>query len=215
MLDTLPQAIPNAHLAQAPVATLLEHFAAVLSWLSDGYGLVQTGVSKDSKHRYPQIYLQDGEKLLRDVYPDQNMKSLLFFERNGPSSIEWSDPLHLSGTWSHPLAIVVWLNLPEIDPERKYDFAEEIIADFLTQGLLASPLAHALTFEEVEQRAERVFQRYDFVHKQQLMMYPYSAFRVPVTIAQPYERCAAPFAPGGLGGGPFLIANGKFLRMKL
>jgi hypothetical protein len=35
------------------------------------------------------------------------------------------------------------------------------------------------------------------------------------TVRQPVNVCAAPFEPGGVGGGPFLIANGVFLRVNL
>ncbi|RZJ86706.1 MAG: hypothetical protein EOO60_13100, partial [Hymenobacter sp.] len=99
-------------LAQAPIAVLLEHFATNLSWLSDAYGLVQTGTLKDGKSKVPQLYRQDGSLHHIDVSPDERMKSLLFFERTAASTIEWYDGQHLSGTWTHSLAAVVWLNLP-------------------------------------------------------------------------------------------------------
>lgn len=216
MLDTPPAAIIKPQLAQAPVATLLEHFAATLSWLSDGYGLVQTGTANDGKTKLPQLYRQDGGLDHIDVYPDQKMKSLLFFERNGVSTVEWDDAQHLSGTWTHRYAAVVWLNLKLIDESRDYDFTEELIQDFCMRGLRASPLTVRLTFEEAEQRSERIFSRYtNWPVNKQLLMHPFSAFRVPFEVTQPVDTCPAPFEPGGIGGGPFLIANGVFLRVNL
>lgn len=216
MLDTPPLAISNPLLAQAPVATLLEHFAANLSWLSDGYGLVQTGTVNDGKSKIPQLYRQDGGLDHIDVYPDEKMKSLVFFERNGSSTVEWDDPTHRSGAWTHRYAAVMWLNLPLIDAGKDYDFTEELLQDFLVNGLLTSPLGVALEFDEAEQRSERIFSRYtNWPTNKQLLMHPFSGFRVPFTVRQPVNVCAAPFAPGGSSSGPFLIANGKFIRVNL
>lgn len=211
MLYPTPNAIPAPPLAVGPVQELLQHFAAVLPWLSDGYGLVQTGVLNDGKSRIPQVYMQDGGLYSVDIYPDQRMQALCWFERDGKSTIAWTDPMHLAGDWTHPLAVVVWLNLKLIDPACAYDFTEELLADFLTHGLLKSPLGPRLTFEEVEQRNAEVFRRYNFPpERQQLLMHPYSAFRVPFTVTQRYDPCAPPFA-AGQGSGPFLIADGQFL----
>jgi hypothetical protein len=215
MLDPAT-AIISPQLAQAPVAILLEHFAATLPWLSDAYGLVQTGTAKDGKSKTPQLYRQDGSLHHIDVSPDDRMKSLLFFERTGASSVEWNDATQRAGTWTHSYAAVMWLNLPRIDKGRDYDFTDELLQDFLFRGLRDSPLASALQFEEAEQRSERVFSRYtNWPVNQQLLMHPYSGFRVPFTVAQSANVCVAPFSPGGVGGGPFLIANGVFLRVNL
>lgn len=214
MLDTPPLAIPAPPLAHAPVQALLEHFATALPWLSDGYGLVQTGVAKDGKGRYPQLYRQDGGLHSIDVYPDQKMKALCWFEREGRSTLNWNDPLHQAAEWTHQVAVVVWLNLRLIDPARTYDFSDELLTDFLAHGLLRSPLGPRLTFEEVEQRNERIFQRYNFPpERQQLLMHPYAAFRVPLSITQRYDACPAPFAPGEEGSGPFLLVAGKYLQV--
>jgi hypothetical protein len=215
MLDPA-NALLSPQLAQAPIATLLEYFPTVLPWLSDAYALVQTGTAKDGKTKLPQLYRQDGSLHHIDVHPDDKMKSLLFFERNGVSTIEWNDPLQQAGTWTHYYAAVMWLNLKLIDPERDYDFTDELLHDFLVNGLLRSPLGSALAFEEAEQRSERIFNRYTgWPEKQQLLMWPYSGFRIPFTVRQPVKVCSPPFASGGVGGGPFLIANGVFLRVNL
>jgi hypothetical protein len=190
--------LPVTPLATGPVQVLLEHFATALPWLSDAYGLVQTGVANDGKNRVPQLYRQDGGLQSLNLYPDQKMKALCFFEREGQSTVEWKDPIHVAGEWTHSLAVVVWLNLPLIDPLRTYDFTEELLADFLTRGLLQSPLATKLTFEGAEQRNERIFQRYNFPpERQQLLMYPYSGFRVPFTVTQKYDACGPGFAITG------------------
>lgn len=215
MLDPA-NAIISPQLAQAPIAVLLEHFAATLPWLSDAYGLVQTGTLNDGKSKVPQLYRQDGSIYHIDVAPDDTMQSLLFFERTGPSTISWDDPQQMSGNWTHNLAAVMWLNLKRIDKDRDYDFTEELLADFLIRGLRNSPLASRLSFEEAEQRSERICSRYtNWPTNQQLLMHPFSGFRVPFSVTQPVDTCPAPFAPGGIGGGPFLIANGLFLRVNL
>lgn len=205
MLYPAPTAIPDPQLAQAPVHTLLAHFATALPWLTDAYGLVQTGVDKN-KNKAPQLYLQNGGLLHVDVLPDEKMGALSFFEYDGPAEFEWADPLHLSGYVTHPLALVVWANLPLVDPNRGYDFSAELATDMLTRGLLGSPLGADLTPGSIEQRAERVFQRYQFPpERQQLLMYPFAGFRVPFTVRAKYAACQQPFTPAA--GGPFLLAS--------
>lgn len=198
MLATPPLPIPNPQLAQQPVEELLLHFTTALSsWLSDSYGLVQTGVDKTGKHRYPQLYRQDGSPESVFVYPDDQMKALSFFEFDGASTVEWTDSLHLAGEWTHRLAVVVWLNLPLIDT-RGYDFSSELALDFLTRGLLASPLGPKLEPGAIEQRAALIFQRYNFPQeRQQLLMYPFAGFRIPFTVRERYVACALPFTPAG------------------
>jgi hypothetical protein len=199
MLDTPPPFMPGAQLAQQPVQELLNHFTTALSsWLSDPYGLVQTGVLKDGKTRFPQLYRQDGSLESQDLYPDQRMKALCFFEREGASEIVWTDQLHKAGEWQHQLAAVVWVNLLAIDSTRSYDFSDELALDFLTRGLLASVDGQAgrLAPGAIEQRAERVFSRYtNWPEKQQLLMYPYAGFRIPFMVRQSYVACGHPFTP--------------------
>lgn len=195
MLPAAPLPIPNPALAQQPVQVLLAHLAAALPWLSNAYGLVQTGVEPNTKNKLPVLYQQDGGALSQYVYPDQDAKAVAWFERDGPVSIEWVDGLHLSGRMSYPLAAVVWLNLPAIDPNRGYDFSDELAQDFLARGLLASPLGAQLIPEAIEQRQERVFARYAWpVERQQLCLWPYAAFRLPFTVRQPYVAGCLPFA---------------------
>jgi len=187
--------IPNPQLAQAPVETLLAHFATALPWLDNAYGLVQTGVLKD-KAKMPQLYEQNGTLYHRDLYPDDSLATLLFFERDGASEIVWGDALHLAGHYVHPLALVCWLNLPLIDPLRGYDFSSELALDVLTRGLLKSPdgLSGLIEPGEIEQRSERIFQRYAFPQeRQQLLMWPFAGFRIPFTVKQQYRPCDAPF----------------------
>ncbi len=192
----MPLPIPTPQLAQQPVAALRTHFATALPWLSDAHGLVQTGVLKDGRSKYPQLYLQDGGPHSKGLWPDQAMRALAFFEYEGPSTLEWSDPMHLAGTWTHQLAAVVWLNLPAIDSARGYDFSDALASDFLTRGLLASPLGYRLSPAGIERRAERIFARYNLPQeRQQLLMMPYSGFRVPFTVSEAYVACAEPFAP--------------------
>jgi hypothetical protein len=190
---------PANGLATGPIATLLAHFARALPWLSDAHGLVQTGVDNTGKHKYPQRYEPGGNG--RDVlalYPDQTMGALCFFERDGPSKLEWADQQGISGDWLHPLAVVVWCNLSTLDPKRSDDFTDELLNDFLGRGLLGiPPLDSFLTPGGVEQQAERVFARYNFpAERQQLLVYPFSGFRIPFTLRQRYaSNCAAPFTP--------------------
>lgn len=197
MLDTAPSPILVPQMAQQPIMTLLHHFSTALSsWLSDAYGLVQTGVDKTGKHRIPQLYLQNGGIYSTDLYPDHRMKALCFFEYEGPSTLNFDDPLNRSGEWTHNLAAVVWLNLCAIDPNRRYDFSDELADDFLTRGLLASPLGYRVVPAGIERRNERIFQRYNFPQeRQQLLMHPYAGFRIPFTVTQPYVACALPFMP--------------------
>jgi hypothetical protein len=195
MLDTA-RAIPAPYLAQAPVEALLSHFATALPWLTNPYGLVQTGVDKKGTHRYPQLYRQDGGLHHMDVYPEQTAAAVSFFEYNGPTEVAFTDPMQYTGDLTHPLALVAWVNLQEIDPQRGYDFSSELALDVLTQGLQRSPLGSRLVVGEIEQRAERIFARYSFPQeRQQLLMYPFAGFRIPFTVTQRYVPCAAPFTP--------------------
>jgi hypothetical protein len=200
MTPAEPATLENPHLARKPVAVLLEHFAATVPWLSDLFGLVQTGVDKTGKNRYPQIYQGGGGRELVNIQPDEQMKGLLFIERDGPSTIKWNDALHLAGTWSHPLAAVAWLNLPKIE-DRAYDFSDELAQQFLFEGLLNSPLGAYLEAEQIEQRAAFIFQRYNFPQeRQQLLMYPYAGFRIPFVVRECFAVC--PTAPTGADGPP-------------
>lgn len=195
MLDTPPFLIPNPALANKHVQQLMTHFAGALPWLSHCYGLVQTGQRKvgTKVETYPQIYLQDGGRETDDLRPDERMKALCFFERNGSSEIDWADDMHQGGHISHPLAAVVWLNLKLID-RRPYDFSDELAMDFLTTGLLDSPLGAELTPDRLEQQIERVFSRYSFAPSdKQLLMYPFAGFRLPFTVREEYYACPTPF----------------------
>lgn len=196
MLPAAPLPIPSPALAQKPVETMLAHFATALPWLTNAYGLVQTGVLNDGKNRIPQLYQQDGSLHSLDLYPDQASATLSFFEYNGPADIAFDDPVNQSGTITHQLAAVVWLNLTRIDPKRPHDFSPELALDFLTRGLLQSHAAGVVTPGEIEQRSERVFQRYNFPQeRQQLLMWPFAGFRIPFTVSQRYVACAVPFTP--------------------
>lgn len=196
MLAPAPLPIPEPALAQQPVEVLLAHFRAVLPWLSDPHGLVQTGVLADGRSKYPQLYFQDGQRYSKGLWPDDHMKALSFFEYDGPTAFEWDDPTCQSGYATYPLAVVAWGNLTRIDPKRPYDFSPQLATDLLTRGLLGSPLGYAITPASIEQRAERVFARYTFPpEKQQLLMHPYAGFRLPFTVRVRYIACATPFAP--------------------
>lgn len=194
MLDALTQPNPNPRLASKPVGTLLAHFATALPWLTDAYGLVQTGVDKTGKERYPQLYRNDGSRMLTDIRPDQKMAALSWFERDGPSLFEPDEAG--GGSWLHQLAVVVWLNLPLIDAARGYDFSEELAEDFLTYGLLESPLGFDLMPERIEFQSERVFERYRWdVATHQLLLYPFAGFRIPFNVRTPYAKVCGRFTP--------------------
>lgn len=184
----------TAQLAQRSVATLLAHFATALPWLTDVYGLVQTGTDKTGKNLYPQLYAPNVDGQTTDIRPDGAMAALCFFERDGPSRIDWADDLNTAGDWEHPLAAVLWLNLPLLDATRTDDFTEEVVQDFLQYGLRASPIGAYITPERVELQQERVWQRYRWAEaEQQYSMYPYASIRLPFTVRQRYEPCPARF----------------------
>ena len=192
-------------LAAAAVATLRAHLTATLPWLSDVYGLVQTGTDKTGRNKYPQVYEGAANGLdVAGLYPDDTMSALCFFERDGPAAFEWTDGQSMAAQAEHALALVVWVNLQRIDPLRTEDFTDALAVDVLVRGLLRSPLGVYLTPGEVEQRAERVFARYNFPpERQQLLVYPYAGFRIPFTLKLPFmPACAVPFTP--LGDGPVI-----------
>ena len=194
MLDTLTLENPTPALAAKPVGALLAHFAEALPWLTDRYGLVQTGVDKDSKERYPQIYRNDGSRLTTDIRPNEAMGALCFFEHDGPALFESDDAGR--GWWRYQLALVVWANLPKIDPKRGYDFTEELAADVFQRGLLASPLGFDLQPERIEFQSERVFERYRWdPATHQLLLFPFTGFRIPFTVVAPDMMCRPAFAP--------------------
>lgn len=198
MRDTLTQPNPSPRLASKPVGALLEHFATALPWLTDRYGLVQTGVEKDGKGLYPQVYRNDGTAFTTDVRPDESMKALCWFERDGPSLFEPDGSVNLTGMWRHQLAVVVWLNLKLIAPTLTHDYAEELAEDFLARGLLDSPLGGDLMPERIEFQAERVFERYRWSPvTHQLLMYPFSGFRIPFEVLQRFAKCAPAFGSDG------------------
>ncbi|MBG8556161.1 hypothetical protein [Hymenobacter guriensis] len=189
-----PLPIASPRLAQRPVHTLLDAFAAGLPWLSNAYGLVQTGqrVVNKKAERFPQLYLQDGSGKHADLRPDEKQATLSFFERNGPDSFDWDEGAEgIAGKWSHPLAMVLWANLPRID-NRGYDYSDELMADAMRVLTDTLPDAEVLT---VERRPEEVFRRYGWeVAQHQLLMYPYAAARIVFIAHTPgLIDCTGPF----------------------
>jgi hypothetical protein len=129
------------------------------------------------------------------------MDAMCFFERNGPSVIEWDeDSLQMSGTWRHSVGLVVWANLPRIAPEADQDFSDALAQDVIRV------LVEAGVVFSLEQRAERVFERYTLAEKK-LLMYPYAGFRVALELQERYRPCVTPLLPPvargaiALGGG--------------
>lgn len=198
----------STDLATSPVATLQAHLSAALPWISNVHGLVQTGTDKTGRNKYPQVYEGAGMDVA-GLYPDDSMKALCFFERDGPAALDWTDEQNMAAQAEHALAVVVWVNLARIDPQRTADYTDALAVDFLVRGLLHSPLSVYLSPGEIEQRAERVFARYNFPpERQQLLVYPFSGFRIPFTLKLPFmPACAVPFAP--IGAAP-IIANASF-----
>jgi hypothetical protein len=184
--------IPDPRLAQKAVQNILIQLGTILPWISHAYGLVQTGqrVVDKKTYLYPQLYRQDGSPYFLDLRPDQGMQAMAFFERNGPSTVEWDEgAMNIAGTWRHPVAMVVWCHLPAIDPRRRYDFSDELAAD-----VLRALTSIGLDIETIEQRAEQVFARYRLqLADQQLLMYPFAGFRIPMVLTDRYSPCAAPF----------------------
>ncbi|RPD50055.1 hypothetical protein DNI29_04460 [Hymenobacter sediminis] len=181
--------LQNPGLAHAPVQALLDLFADQLSWLTHRYGLVQTAVREKGKERIPQVYQQDGSAYHFDVLPDESMPAMCFFERTGPSTILWDDgALQVAGSWAHPVNLVVWANLPRIDA-RDEDFS-----DLLAQDVIRVLVEAGIPVSGVEQRAERVFDRYTLGAKQ-LLMYPFAGFKIALTLSERYNPCLLPFTP--------------------
>ncbi|GAA4393586.1 hypothetical protein [Hymenobacter koreensis] len=190
-----PLLIPDPMLAQMPVHQLLAAFATELPWLSHAYGLAQTGQRKveNRTERYAQIYQQDGSGRLLDIRPDAGMQALCFFERNGPSSFEWDEgAIGISGSWTHPLALVLWANLPAID-HRGYDYSDALVSDAVRVLTQTAPNAEVVTDER---RSDEVFRRYGWdVAQHQLMTYPYAAARLVFFAHSPgLVSCQGPFA---------------------
>lgn len=182
------QLIPTPQLAQEPVQALLAHFATALPWLTHRYGLVQTGYRQEGTktEKYPQLYPQDGAVFHLDIRPDETRKALCFFEREGQSRFAWDPGAEgIAGQWTHPLALVVWCNLPLIDAERGHDFSDELARD-VVRALLLAGVDLGSDEPQLEQRPERIFQRYGWeVAKHQLLMYPFAAFRITFRATHP------------------------------
>lgn len=196
MPDSLTLPNPTAALASAAAGRLLPHLQAELPWLTDRYGLVQTGIDKKSRERYPQVYRNDGSRFVTDIRPEEAMGALSWLEFDGPTLVDYDDALQVSGTYTFQLAAVVWCNLKRLDPLRGYDFTELLAEDYL-RALGSSPFGPLLTPERIEQQVERVFERYRWEPAtHQLLVYPFSGFRIPFTLRQTFVRgCAAGFAP--------------------
>ena len=197
MNDTI-QPYTTPVLLNQVIQQLQDQFAQ-LTWLETVYPLVQVGQRQvqlngnERRVRYPQVYRNDGKTYQHFISPDRSAKSFCFFELNAPYSFDFNDLLIRTGQAAFNLNIVVWLNLPKIDPQRAYDFTEELIQDFVQHGLMAS--VHKVSIQDlfVERRQELIFNRYDYsIAEEQFLIFPYSGFKVTLTLNSGYNVYCVP-----------------------
>ena len=138
------------------------------------YPIAFVGTQKvgTSLHKYPRVYLNDGNNNYIDVMPDSKLKGYTFFEIIGTESYNFEDDF-LNITVSQ----ICWFNMNKIDP-RGYDYKHELLNDVL-KTLKNSTFSNEITNVTIEENFENIYSKYTIPEdKIQYFMHPYTGFKL-------------------------------------
>lgn len=196
----IPQASPVPLLSEDIVRMIQADFQTNCSaWLSAIYPIAYVGetivkdrlvakdkttspVFRDRVRKYPRVYLNDGKTDYIDVLPSDKQKGSVFFEVNGTDNISRVDD-EIDVT----LSMIFWVDMKKVDPSRKYDYRQELIADAL-KCLDEGSINAYITEINVYENFEEIYTKYDFQGtsnksrraetEMQQFMYPYTSFKL-------------------------------------
>lgn len=198
--NVIPQATPVPLLSEDIVRMIQADFQTSCSaWLDVIYPIAYLGemeikervAEKDKTtspvfltriKKFPRIYLNDGKSDYIDVLPNDNNKGTVFFEVLGTDNVNRVDD-EIDVT----LSMIFWVNMKKVDPLRKYDYRQELIADAL-KCLDEGALNAYIKDIDVHENFEDIYTRYDFQGtsnksrrgetEMQQFMYPYTSFKL-------------------------------------
>jgi len=162
---------------------------AGIAWVSKSFGRAWAVKEKDPVSEriltIPKCYTAEGD--YQNVLPNDTLftgttAASSFIAVIGEESYESFQP-HTGSVKKADLAVIVWANLKMIDSSKTYIFNEQLKKD-LEAVLKVNSMVSSIN-SWVEEKAEKVFEGYDFTGDQFLteyLMYPYWGCRVELTV---------------------------------
>ncbi len=163
----LPPIYTSPKLQDAVVQSLntaLSSYAELL------YGIVHLGYDEDG-NTYPSVYYNDGSFKNLMLFPDNKVKSFIFWEFEGSEVLDDDDGINYN------LSLVFWGNLQRIDATKYYDHTSEIEQSII-QVLMTKEVT-GITCNE-----DDVFANYSkyLEEEKQTLMRPNTGFKISFTI---------------------------------
>ena len=147
---------------------------ADLSYIDYFYPIVHLGFT-DEGETYPSVYMNDGTFDNYMVFPDNRVRSFVFFEldESGVSNMAIDEDTEFS------LSLVFWGNLETISTVKRYDYTSEIITDIAT--ILGGMDAYDMTYVI---GSDEVFDKYSLYkeNEKQTLLRPNTGFRIDFKI---------------------------------
>lgn len=160
-----------------------------ISWVSKSFGRAWAVKEKDPATEriitVPKCYTKDGDYqnvLPNDTIFTPGVAGSSFISVIGEESYESFQP-RTGSVKKADLAVIVWANLKMIDSTKDYIFNEQLKKDLEAVLKVNSKVSSINSW--VEERADRVFEGYDFTGDQFLteyLMYPYWGCRIELTV---------------------------------
>ena len=134
------------------------------------YGIAHIGENEEGL-TYPSVYYNDGSKKNFMLFPDNRVKSFLFWEFEGADILDDDEGV------KYDLSLVFWGNLTRIDKTKFYDHTSEIEQSIIQ--VLVSQGAINVSYSE-----DNVFDSYSkyLENEKQTLMRPNTGFRITFTI---------------------------------
>lgn len=220
--DPPVELVPNPVALDAAVQIVQEKLAAGLPWLQKAFGRARKMPAPVNTKPQDRAEAMAGgrDQVVPEVYyrrepydcrPNDNLQSYCFFYPRDPVQIPDYDPAAMEAIAEQQVSIIFWINLQRVDPERNYDFGEELRRDVLVV------LRQCLNFkvEELYNDWDNVFEPFAVNNRvfKQYLKPPYAGFRIDgiltydaaKSVECPPEYYAStgddPGAAGGGGGG--------------
>lgn len=166
MTQTANQVVPyGTALFYDKVAQELNTLIFDKGHIDDLYPVCFTG--EEEEETFPQVYINDGEKVNLRVLPDSS-KSMSFFTVEGEmEEVEDFD-------MAIPMGYIAWMNLQKIGPGKKYDFTTEILKDILN-------VIEDYGGYNVSVNVTDPLSQFSMLEGKSATMRPYSAFKINFT----------------------------------
>ena len=152
------------------VIELIRNELTQLSWLEYTFPAVQIGKNQVTNETFPECYVNDGTYESVRIYPENNIKAFCFFEKRNWNANESNLGLNI-----YNLTAYFWVNLKLIST-LNYNYTDTLVNDVLQ--ILRNIGANNLTVSY-----DDIFRKFGIDYsKNQLFMFPYSAFKIDFSI---------------------------------